>query len=750
MNFFTFELLTLEAITDKWHVVPASKNRNKIKNPPLISLVGVTRRGWASLLAVVFIAVLLQFFYDPSVLGASLSLALGLLFVNDVMDKKGWGKSLPKSLPSSLPIYLRWALLLAVACLVIFSVIYNATTLDDGNWKYEVRDIFASYRQVLNLKYHGHFLFVALWLVGVARVKKKNSVLTIMLLLLAFGFLSVYQSVFDYLQNTGDEAMMEVKHFNFSEAASFLVTLGQNISFQFNLITTMVAILFAHVIAGVKNHIMGYYADDKHSIAKKTITAVHWFLLAVLIIMPLHRLYARSIMAFMRNLDFFETAKELYKNPLPPIDLPRVGLQLVVYIGESTSPIHWSLYGYQRATTPQLEKLAREGNLLVFHNVFSTFSHTGPSLLNALSFRPLSQSLFAPIDGQKRIPLPAVLADSNIINHYISTQAYGTSTDLLSITIFSKIKKILNNSLNDHQVLLAQLTGIVPSLKKNQSQVVWLHSYAGHAPYINSLPLNFVAPVDDFYKNQPLNNIIAQDGLKSTVREIEGYDSAMTYVDSNLSGAMKQVANLSTPVVVVYFADHGESPNYGLGHDSSRFRHEMFRVPFVIYFNQAAKDAYPQLFAKYQQLAAASRRRISLLNQFPYTVIDLLGGDIKKYSKAIAIKSVMGEQNNIIDPVMVRGTASGIKYVNLNRVAIPGAPAGTIDNTNDSHETTIFLQNFYGAKTCYRVVDIRSAMIGSFIAPCLLIDKAAAVTNPTLLSAIKTIARKRDVALQVK
>ena len=741
------------AIADKRQFMSPIKYKNKVKKnflvrlmPRLIPSLIPRLIPWV---AVVFIAILLQFFYDPSVLGASLSLAIGLWLLHDMMDKNFVAQNLQKKLSRQAKTVLRWSLIIIPIALVIFSIIYDTTQLDDGTWKAQVRDIFAGYRQPLNLKYHGHFLFVAIWLIALSQFKKKNRVLAIFLLALSFGFVSIYQSVFDYLQNTGDEALLEMKNVNIGEAISFISTLGHNVSFQFNLITVLTAIIFAHIIFSCKNYITDYYARKK-ILKKKIITGFYCFLMALLITMPLHRLYARSVTAFINNLNFFQQVKEKYKNPLPPIALPRVGLQLVIYIGESTSPLHWSLYGYQRPTTPQLEKLRSDGNLLVFNNVFSTFTHTAPSLLNSLSFRPLSESLFLPVESQKRIPLPAVLASGKIVNHYISTQTESTAYELLGLTIFSNMPKILNNSLHDHQVLLPQLAKIVPSFKNNRSQVVWLHAYAGHAPYLNSLPLNFSGAVDDFYKNQPLNNIISQDGRKSLLREIENYDSAMTYIDSNIGGAIKQIANLPQPVVLVYFSDHGESPAYGLGHDASRFRHEMFRVPFLIYFNQAARQAYPQLFAKYQYLAAASTTRISLLNQFPYTVIDLLGGDIRQFSKTIAIKPVMGEKNSIIEPIMVRGTADGIKYVNLNLNPIAGAPAGTTDVTNASNETKIFLQNFYGKRTCHDVADIRSAVIGSFIAPCLLVDKTMATTNPTLLAAIKTIAIKRGKVIEIK
>ena len=60
-------------------------------------------------------------------------------------------------------------------------------------------------------------------------------------------------------------------------------------------------------------------------------------------------------------------------------------VNLFIHIGESTSSMNWSLYKYFRNTNPKLSKLEKD-KLLVFRDVFSTHTHTTPSLLDAFSF----------------------------------------------------------------------------------------------------------------------------------------------------------------------------------------------------------------------------------------------------------------------------------------------------------------------------------------------------------------------------
>ena len=58
-------------------------------------------------------------------------------------------------------------------------------------------------------------------------------------------------------------------------------------------------------------------------------------------------------------------------------------MNLIVHIGESTSSMNWSLYGYFRDTNPRLMSLD-ENELMIFRNIFSTHTHTTPSLLDTL------------------------------------------------------------------------------------------------------------------------------------------------------------------------------------------------------------------------------------------------------------------------------------------------------------------------------------------------------------------------------
>jgi len=60
-------------------------------------------------------------------------------------------------------------------------------------------------------------------------------------------------------------------------------------------------------------------------------------------------------------------------------------LSVFFYIGEATSRLHWSLYDYFRATNKKLEKFNNQNSLIIFDNIYSTHTHTSPSLLDTLT-----------------------------------------------------------------------------------------------------------------------------------------------------------------------------------------------------------------------------------------------------------------------------------------------------------------------------------------------------------------------------
>ena len=339
-----------------------------------------------------------------------------------------------------------------------------------------------------------------------------------------------------------------------------------------------------------------------------------------------------------------------------------------------------------------------DSNLIVFDHVFATHAHTSRSLLEALSLGVDDSERFLPITQRKRVSIVDVLNKAGVASSLISNQGLGGSWDQASSVIFKNARKLFRQKPNasateadlvekiwDHEFFGEQLDAL-ESTASNPRTATFLHSYAGHGPYHGNIPESFRNPVDGLFSQ--LKPAQVKGNANGTADFIEQYDAAIRYVDYSLDQAIGHVSQVAWPLVLVYFSDHGDAVYRGMGHDSARFQHEMARVPFLIYFNDAARKENATLYEKYRQLAR--QKETSTLAQLPATLMDLLGVKLHDAAKnAAVVTPVMGEKT-VLPPIMVRDTADGTTFVNVNDFALqPPAVTGRklIDKTDDDTQT---------------------------------------------------------------
>lgn len=272
-------------------------------------------------------------------------------------------------------------------------------------------------------------------------------------------------------------------------------------------------------------------------------------------------LYKDSITFFNRiqerqNLDI--DALEAYK-------YQHSGRIHVVVIGESDCRDHWSLYGYHRSTTPNLEALFySNNNFLYIPNAYSADKFTEYALAYALTemhqyegSKSFSQA-YSIID---------VLNKAGYNTYWISNQGrknnFGSS--FTSIGMKSKFRYFLD----DKQFKFADdrpLDGNVRQKLKEihfshkVDSVVFIHLMGSHAPYAMRSERKFKKYQSDLSQNS-----------------VDQYDNSIVQLDSNLV----EMFNLFGPKLesFVYFSDHGEHPGIGRDH----FKPKMFRIPFFVY-----------------------------------------------------------------------------------------------------------------------------------------------------------------------
>lgn len=373
-------------------------------------------------------------------------------------------------------------------------------------------------------------------------------------------------------------------------------------------------------------------------LTRKVLRNVYFILLAGVIISfyQLYNFNSKSIQKLdaskdihYKNIDrfVFKKNESLYKN-----------LDVVIYLGESTSRLSMNLYGYPFKNTNWLSSLKKDEKFLLFNNMHSNHSHSVPSLNNAFTICVknnendcilTSSTLFgeSKLNSDNFLSIFDILKNVNVETSFITNQNRERKSDLASFQIFKTKKENLitrDKKQRIHNLLFSNETSFSKDLnffeknycnnknviKKSVSSLNVLHSYAGHGSlsgyrfHIDYSPFDYPEYVSDI-------NFLGRD--KRFYELTKQYDSAISYIDKTLEKTMKcsfeKSKKLGKPQIFIYFADHGESPFAGLGHDSSRVTYEMMTVPFFIYFN---KEAFETFYEEFKFLEQLKNKNLSL------------------------------------------------------------------------------------------------------------------------------------------
>lgn len=532
-------------------------------------------------------------------------------------------------------------------------------------------------------------------------------------------WLSVYLSIAVYVYSLSADSFAEARHFDFEEARFWLLTLNEAIHAELSvkkLVLYSAAALGSFAFLWFVLRRLGRLSPRAWFAVKATIGAV-------LIGASLYDTTALAVAAYVENTEGYEVTARNFSQPVPAMAPAGRQLDLVVYVGESTSSMNMGLYGYPRDTTPNLSRLARsDPGLLAWRNVFSTHSHTSRSLLEALSFGLDAADEFLPIAKRKRVSAADVLGQAGVPGRVFSNQGQRGAWEQASTVIFRnapttyRVAQALDAarrggpepSRYDHAFFDAELNR--DTAPGDRSRVTFLHSYGGHGPYLENIPPEFRGPVDDRFADLPPHQVL--DDAGQSVALLEAYDSAVKYVDHSVSRMVDRVRQWHRPAVMVYFSDHGDAVFSNRGHDSARFRHEMVRVPLVVYFNERARAAYPALFAKYQVLARSGE--IATLAQLPSTLLDLLDAKPRQ-AASLLVTPVVGERT-MLPPILIRENTEGvITFVNLNAQPLaPRGPAGRQLAEREDDDTRTFVAVHSGrlsaAQVCTQPADTFEAL----------------------------------------
>jgi glucan phosphoethanolaminetransferase (alkaline phosphatase superfamily) len=579
-----------------------------------------------------------------------------------------------------------------------------------------------------------YFAFIGFVFLAVKAAFVKKWAFSIAMLACALGWQAMSDAgLIGWVQSLGEDSIAELDGFSYREALFWLTTIAHafqpELDYRKLAVVSFLSLLSLAAIAPILIAIRSQNMKPLISLGYVGIALVGFGFFSV---------FANLVRSFTTPSFEERIARNFSAENLnfEPGFMPRRDLNVVLMIGESTASMNMSLYGYPRDTTPLLsDRYEKDEGMLVFEHVFSTHTHTTPSLLEALSLGLVKEQEIMPIEERRRIPLPDILAHAEVGTTLISNQGRSGSWNTGSSIIFRSVQD-KHYSTNvpaigsydyllerpfDHELFNQRVN---ESIRATDSpHVLFLHAYAGHGPYTDFIPEVFIGPVDRIWQQLDSQAIAGDRAI--VMQDFESYDSSIRYVDYSVNNIIEEVANIPESTILIFTSDHGESPYTGSGHESSRFAHEMLRVPFIMYFNSSARNEYPELFEKYRKLLEEGR--VSTLARLSATVLDLLGIQLseKRDEGGPIFTPVIGEFGEP-KPVLVRRIGNKTEYISLGRWESEVPAESSEYDVNDEAATKIYRANRLqqgDTLVCYhRSNSVAAFLRGKLVAGCVEVD----------------------------
>lgn len=249
---------------------------------------------------------------------------------------------------------------------------------------------------------------------------------------------------------------------------------------------------------------------------------------------------------------------------------PEAGVYVLV-IGESQNRAHMQAYNYHRATTPWLDSMKNDKNMLLFTKAYSCHTHTVPTLLYALT----AKNQYNNIAVKNAVSVLEVAEAAGFETVWLSNQVKYSAWDtpVTSIASEANQQKWINSTLGEStntDYFDGKLIEELEKIKITDKMLIVMHLMGNHGSYEQRYPKAFEK----------------YDG-KNT---IDKYDNSIIYNDYVMSQVYKRARKIPNFKGLVYCSDHADAIDKNLSHDAAQFDFDMTHIPLYIYLS----DSYIQ------------------------------------------------------------------------------------------------------------------------------------------------------------
>ena len=313
----------------------------------------------------------------------------------------------------------------------------------------------------------------------------------------------------------------------------------------------------------------------------------------------------------------------------------------VLVVGESARAENFGILGYDRDTTPMLNK---EAGLIAFTDVHSCGTETAvsvPCMFSNMGRKDYSASKAKNEEGLldvlKRAGLDVIWRDNQ-------SGCKGTC-DRVTLDDVSKLKDpvLCGNSECRDEILLQGLQHFIDNLDKDT--VLVLHQMGSHGP--------------EYFKRYPkayerFTPVCESNALNNCSREsiVNGYDNTLVYTDHVLSTLIDLLRSNQDKVdtAMLYLSDHGESlGEYNLYLHGTPYMlapEQQKRVAMLAWFS----DSYQKSFSVDTHCLQLSREKPLSQDNLFHSMLGLLEVNSKVYNQELDMFA--GCRSAVIDGVL--------------------------------------------------------------------------------------------------
>ncbi|MDD2437706.1 MAG: sulfatase-like hydrolase/transferase [Massilibacteroides sp.] len=283
----------------------------------------------------------------------------------------------------------------------------------------------------------------------------------------------------------------------------------------------------------------------------------------------------------------------------------------VLVVGETGRAMEWGLYGYERETTPNLQK---RSNIVYYKDAITQSNNTHKSVPIILS--AASAENYGIIYEQKSIVTAfkeagfrtVVIANQKLTTSMIGC-FYREADQFIDMSCFNTTSSL--KSLPDGALL--------PYLKEelersDENLFIVLHTYGSHFNYHERYPKDFSIFIPDKVDGIRLS-------LKNKLRN--AYDNTICYTDYVLNEIIKLLDQSNTCAVLTYLSDHGEDifddNRHRYLHASPIPTYYQLHIPYVFWFSDNYIAYYPD---KYEEVRRHASLPVSTNSVF-HTMLDI-------------------------------------------------------------------------------------------------------------------------------